>query len=74
MRLVRFCSQAAIGWWCWIDAVVYDGTLEDNLPDDKKFKAVNFAFWMPGIVATVGVVMYVRAALVWAISSDWRVY
>jgi hypothetical protein len=39
-----------MGWWCWIDAVVHNAALEQDLPEDKVHKAVDFAFWLPGII------------------------
>lgn len=51
--------QAAIGWWCWIDAVIYNGTVcptnTFQAPCEKK--EVEFAYWLPGIVATFAIVL-----------------
>merc|ERR1719240_527021 len=50
---------AAIGWWCWIDAVIYNGTVcPINTPEAPcEKKEVEFAYWLPGIVATFGIVL-----------------
>eukprot|EP01043_Picozoa_sp_COSAG02_P000689 COSAG02_NODE_13_length_57813_cov_14.298276_23_plen_182_part_00 len=51
--------QAAIGWWCFIDAAIYNmkDTTIAACPDPHKPKDLTFAMWLPGIGATLGVVM-----------------
>eukprot|EP01043_Picozoa_sp_COSAG02_P025108 COSAG02_NODE_1400_length_12844_cov_5.256493_4_plen_136_part_00 len=44
--------QASIGWWCFIDAAI-----GNKCDDPKEPKALTFAMWLPGIGATLGVVM-----------------
>merc|ERR1712224_939368 len=42
---------AAIGWWCFIDAAIFNsGTTDAKC-------TLSFAMWLPGIGATLGVVM-----------------
>ena len=56
--------QASIGWWCFIDAAVWNGLAAQNPPGDcgglesrACTKELVFAMWLPGILATLGVVM-----------------
>lgn len=55
--------QAAIGWWCWIDAVVYNGVACENTCTPAQLatctaKSIEFAYWLPGIFALLATVMY----------------
>lgn len=49
------CAQAAIGWWCFIDAAIYNTNV--TCSGDLVLKPLTFAMWLPGIGATLGVVM-----------------
>lgn len=52
----RTCVQAAIGWWCFIDAAIVE-IQPGECAEDKVQKKLTFAMWLPGIGATLGVVM-----------------
>lgn len=45
-------AQFSIGWWLWIDGVAWKGANNDSI-------SITFGHWMPGIVGTVGLFMYV---------------
>eukprot|EP01121_Diplochlamys_sp_Union-15-3_P019891 TRINITY_DN75_c0_g1_i4.p1 TRINITY_DN75_c0_g1~~TRINITY_DN75_c0_g1_i4.p1 ORF type:complete len:149 (+),score=23.77 TRINITY_DN75_c0_g1_i4:60-506(+) len=40
----------AISWWVWIDANAYHNTIKDPI-------RISFGHWVPGIVATIALVM-----------------
>lgn len=44
--------QFAIGWWLWIDSVAYKNSKDDPV-------SVTFGHWIPGIVGTIGLIMYI---------------
>lgn len=57
---MRVRAQAAIGWWCFIDAAIYnsmDTTINSDACKGAPPKDLGFAMWLPGIGATLGIVM-----------------
>ena len=67
-------SKFAVGWWFFIDAVVYAATME-NPPVTIKLED-----WISGIFSTLGMIMYVISschflfgtAIIYCIHSNLR--
>lgn len=51
--IFRSFSQFAAAWWIWIDAVAVAATTFDPIMP-------NFGHWVPGIVSSVGLLMFVN--------------
>ncbi|KAF9364135.1 hypothetical protein BGX34_002403 [Mortierella sp. NVP85] len=45
----------ALGWWFFIDAVVYSKNWNDD--EGSKKVSVEFVDWVPGICSTLGMIM-----------------